>query len=97
MIKETSIVAVEENLTVAELEGEAVVLDLSSGCYYGLNKVGARILELAKQPTPVSEILEVLQQQYNVEAEQLKRDVLVFMQTMLDKQIIRNDGVASQA
>ena len=96
MIRENSVIAVEENLTVAELEGEAVVLDLSSGRYYGLNKVGARVLELAKQPTPVGEILEALRQQYDVEAEQLKRDVLAFLQTMIDKQIIRKDEVASQ-
>jgi hypothetical protein len=34
------------DLLSSELDGEAVILDLSSGVYFGLNPVGARIWEL---------------------------------------------------
>src|SRR5438874_308601 len=35
-----------DELLSSELDGEAVILDLTSGVYFGLNGVGARIWEL---------------------------------------------------
>ncbi|RMF60886.1 MAG: PqqD family protein, partial [Bacteroidetes bacterium] len=38
-------VTVSDDLTTADLGGEAIVLDVKSGNYFGLNEVGAFILE----------------------------------------------------
>ena len=54
-----SIVAVVENQVSVELAGEAVILNLGSGMYYGLDPVGARIWELLQEPRTVAEIKEI--------------------------------------
>lgn len=96
MIKEDSVIVVAEDLKVATLEGEAVVLDLKVGHYYGVNNTGSLVLELAEQPIPVNEIIEALRHEYEVDAEQLKQDILAFLQDMESKQLIQVDGVASE-
>ena len=45
----------EDNKIV--LEGEAVILSLHDGIYYGLNSVGLRIWELIQQPRSLGSIL----------------------------------------
>ena len=72
-------VVVSNHLAVADLGDEAVVLDPSSGNYFGLNEVAARILELAQEPTTVGGIVDRLLGEYNVDRDRLTADVTVFV------------------
>ena len=72
-------VVVSNHLAVADLGDEAVVLDPSSGNYFGLNEVAARILELAQEPTTVGEIVDRLLGEYNVGRDRLTSDVTAFV------------------
>jgi len=89
MLEKDSVVVVSSNLTSADLGGEAVVLDLDEGTYYGLNEVGTRILELMKQPTPVSSIIESLQEEYEVDRSDLENDILNFLANMIESKLVR--------
>ncbi len=60
---------------------EMVVLNLDNGQYYGLNDVGCRIVELLQELRDVEAVLSQLQQEYDVGAETLNRD----MQDLLDE------------
>lgn len=88
MVTEQSTVVVTPGLTAADLGGEAVVLDPQSGRYYGLNELGARIFELARKPRSVERIMQALLQEYDVEADQLKADLLAFLQEMEQRNLI---------
>lgn len=88
MVTEQSTVVVAPGLTAADLGGEAVVLDPSTGRYYGLNELGARIFELARRPRSVERIMHALLQEYDVEAEKLKADLLAFLHQMEQRQLI---------
>lgn len=72
-------VILSPNLAVADLGDEAVVLDPTSGNYFGLNEVAARILELAREETTVDRIVDQLLVEYDVEPERLRRDVAEFV------------------
>jgi hypothetical protein len=63
----------------SDLAGEAVILSLSSGVYYGLNEVGASIWNLIQQPKIIKEIHEILLQEYDVEASQCEQDILTLL------------------
>lgn len=63
------VVATKEQVS-SVLAGEAVILDLKSGVYYGLNDVGARIWNLLQEPRKVDEIRDTLLAEYSVEPEQ---------------------------
>ena len=85
---DTIVVAVED-LASADLHGEVIVLDVNTGYYYGLNEVGASIMNLIKKPMSVTTIRDTLLQEYEVEAKELEHDVLSFLKMMEDRQLIR--------
>ena len=95
-MSDDTILVATEGLAIADLDEEAVVLDVNSGIYYGLNEVGARVMVLLKEPTSLSDIVNAMLQEYEVEGEQLKRDLMAFLQEMKDQQLIRiKNGVAT--
>jgi hypothetical protein len=59
-----------------ELEGEAVILNLESGVYFGLNEVGARIWALIQQYGSLRKVLETIQEEYEVAPQVLESDLL---------------------
>ena len=78
-----------------DLEGEAVILNLKSGLYHGLNPVGARVWELVQKPTKVNAILEKLTLEYDVDAQTCTRDLLAVLEDMLGAGLIEvRDGGA---
>ncbi|QXD16160.1 PqqD family protein [Rhodocaloribacter litoris] len=79
MISPDSVVVVSEDLTTADLGGEAIVLDVKSGNYFGLNEVGAFILETIRQPQPVRVVVERMLEIYDATPEQILEDVLAFL------------------
>jgi hypothetical protein len=62
--------------------GEMVVLDLKSGCYYGLDAVGARVWALIEQPASLSVIRDTIMAEYEVDAERCERDIQAFLDKM---------------
>jgi len=71
-----SIVAASKEQISCELEGEAAILNLNSGIYFGLDPVGAMVWSLLVQPRRVAEIRDALLEEYDVDAEQCSRDLL---------------------
>lgn len=59
-----------------ELDGEAVLLNLETGIYFGLNPVGTRIWQLIGNQRPLADVLAILQREYAVEPDALERDLL---------------------
>jgi hypothetical protein len=58
-----------------DLGGEAAILSMKDGLYYGLNAVGARIWELLQMPRRVAEIRDALVEEYAVGPEQCEQDL----------------------
>ncbi|MGH2415258.1 MAG: PqqD family peptide modification chaperone, partial [Microcystaceae cyanobacterium] len=55
-ISESSIVVAGVEQISSDLGGEAVILNLKSGVYHGLNQVGAKIWNIIQHPTMVNDI-----------------------------------------
>jgi len=72
---ESSIISSAQSQISSELADEAVILNLDSGIYYGLNEVGARVWELIQQPRSFSELHETLLEEYDVPAETCRQDL----------------------
>jgi hypothetical protein len=81
------VVCADENLS-CDLQGEAVVLSLQSGTYFGLNPLGARIWELIQKPARVSFVLEELLKEYAVDAIQCEADLLSFLKLLQTHELI---------
>jgi hypothetical protein len=68
-------VVVTPNQVSSDLSGEAVILNLQSGTYYGLNAVGASVWNLIQSPKTVDQLREALLEEYEVEPEDCDRDL----------------------
>lgn len=55
--------------------GEAVILHLDNGVYYGLNEVGTRIWQLAQEPRTVARIVDIVSEEFEVGRDECARDV----------------------
>ena len=64
-----------DHVVMRELEGEAILLNLETETYFGLDEVGTRIwTELVASPD-VERACEVLQEEFDVEPSVLRGDV----------------------
>ncbi len=79
-----------ESVVDAVLGDEAVLLNVESGVYFGLNAIGARIWELLVEGTTQEEIVGRLLDEYDVEPAQLRADIGGFMQALAAKGLTRS-------
>ncbi len=73
----------------AELEGEAVVLNLKDGVYFGLNPVGSRVWSLLKEaPKSVAELRQAILAEYDVGDEECDRDLRSLLDALQEHGLI---------
>jgi hypothetical protein len=65
------------------VDGEAVILDLDSGEYYGLNLVGTRVWQLIVEHASFALICELLLQEFDIDQETLQSDVADLLTDLL--------------
>ncbi len=73
-LKEQRVVVTSEVLS-RNLDGEAVLLDLASGTYFGLADAGATLWALFEKGTTVGEASARLVAEYDVDAATAERDL----------------------
>ena len=63
----------------------------------GMNPVGARVWNLLNQPTSITELRDVLLEEYEVDATRCGDDLLALLETMRREGLIEVRGVAASA
>jgi len=108
MLSIHSIVAVAGDQISSDLAGEAVILNLKEGVYYGLDDVGARIWNLIQEPQSVEQVCDRIFEEYDVSAGQCERGGTVWPRILSAARIIapaivhrnpamRSGGIVSMA
>jgi hypothetical protein len=87
-ISPTSIVVAGKDQVTSDVAGEAVILHMRSGRYYGLAQVGARIWHLISEPKRVSEIRDAIVQEYDVAVDRCERDVVTLLEEMAEQGLV---------
>jgi len=75
-------VLVRPDVLVRELRGEAVLLDLASESYFGLDDVGTGMWRALTTAATIEGALESLLDEYDVTREQLARDLEAFVEKL---------------
>lgn len=73
----------------SEIDSEAVILDIQSGIYYGLNDTGNQIWHWLQTPKTSSELLDLLLKEYDVILEQATDDLQNLLQEMVKTGLIK--------
>ena len=71
-----------------DLEGQAVMLDLSSGLYFGLNEVGTRIWTLMAEGRDISAIVQALAREFDADESTIERDVRDLVDVLSSRNLI---------
>ena len=95
MISSSSIVVAAKNQVFCDLGGEAAILSLGSGMYYGLNAVGAFIWNRIQEPAGVEDICASVMGEYGIDAELCRTDVTRLLGELLEQGLIEVRDVAA--
>jgi Coenzyme PQQ synthesis protein D (PqqD) len=91
-----SIISVAPDQVSCELDGEAAILNLTSGTYHGLDSVGAAVWTMISSPIAVHAIIDAMVAEYEVDRGHCERDLLVLLHRLDERGLIRiGDGNGS--
>jgi hypothetical protein len=76
-----------KNAVFRDLDGEAVILRLDSGTYFGLNAVGTRIWQLMERHGRLAAVLDDLCAEYDAAPDVLERDLLDLVGRLVDARL----------
>ena len=84
----SSRVAVAPDVMFRIVGEESVLLHLKSETYLGLDPVGTRMWNVLTESPSIQKAYEVLQTEYDVEAEELRRDLQEFLHKLQENELI---------
>jgi hypothetical protein len=73
----------------ATIEGDAVVLSVRAGSYFGFNGVGTEIWNLLAESRRVGDIVDQLSRSFDVDADTMTRDVTAFLNSLIERRLLR--------
>lgn len=74
------------------LDGEAVLLHLGSGTYFGMNEVATRAWEMIVAGTTFEILCDSLEREFEVGGDQLEADLREFVDALREKQLVTVTG-----
>jgi hypothetical protein len=92
MIDLATRITVPESVLFRDLDGEAVLLETSTGRYYGLNEVGTRMWSLLQLHGEIEAAYQDLLAEYQVPSHELRRDLLDFVGLLTSRRLIEIDS-----
>jgi hypothetical protein len=81
-------VQVAGNVLFRDVGNEAVLLNLATSSYFGLNEIGARVWRLLASGASLAGVLEALQSEYDVPEEQLRRDLRALVDELVAEKLL---------
>ena len=89
---DAAIVAAPEQIS-CNLSGEAVILNLRTGNYFGLSPVGARVWELLQTPRTIPQIRDLLIAEYEVDPVRCELDLQALVEQLSSQGLIQANEV----
>jgi hypothetical protein len=82
-------ISVAPDIVFREVDGEAVILNLESGVYFGLDQVGTRIWQLIQEHGSLQKVFETMCDEFDVRSDALERDLLGLIDELHAKGLVR--------
>ncbi len=91
LLDRTRIVASQQQVS-CDFSGEAAILNLKNGVYYGLDPIGARIWNLIQEPRTLAELRHILIAEYDVDAARLESDIRDLLERLAENELVEISG-----
>ena len=76
------------HVLVQDLDGEAVLLNLNNGQYYGLDEVGFRMYQLLITSGSLDTAYEALLREYEIDPQQLRSDLQKLLDNFIENGLV---------
>jgi len=97
MLTLDSIVVQNANLMSSVIDDDIVMLDVERGVYYGVTNVGSRIWQLIEQPSRLSDVRDLLLNEYDVDDATCTQQVLDFVRELHGKGLVEISDVTQKS
>lgn len=81
-------VVIPDDVLFRELQGEAIILNLATGVYFGLDEIGSRIWAQLAAGSTLEQVVDVLWQEFDVDRASLEADVIDLVDTLAAKNLV---------
>lgn len=84
----TSLVRRNESSLSAEVDNSLVLMSIDKGNYYSLDAIGSDIWQRIDGQVAVADLCTALEQEYDADAETIRRDVLALLERLVAENLI---------
>lgn len=68
-----------KDIVATDIDGDVVMMSIENGAYYGLDPIGSRIWEMIGTPCKVSDLIERLMEEFEVDRPTCEKGVFNFL------------------
>lgn len=86
-------VTIRPNVLFREIENESVLLNIETEYYFGLDEVGTQMWNTLVSSMSLQEAYDTLLELYDIDANQLKQDLLELITQLVNNQLIEIQDV----
>lgn len=87
-ISPASRIKLNDDVLFQELQGDAVLLDLKTGVYFGLDRVGTRMWHLMGEHKVISDVVHAVTEEFDVPQQRCADDVVAFVKRLNEQGLI---------
>jgi len=82
-------VRVPDDVLISNVQEEAVILNLDSERYFGLDDVGTRFLSALTTSDSIEDAYKRLRSEYDVDSEALRHDLIALVENLIEQGIVQ--------
>ena len=90
----SSTIHIPEDVLFHELSGEAVILNVTTGKYYGLDEVGTRMWALLAEHGRLEPAYQALLAEYDVDEARLQQDLIELVDRLAANELVQVEDAA---
>jgi len=83
-----SSVTISPDVLFQEVQGDSVLLDMNSGVYFGLDRVGTRMWQLMNETKSLTAVVEKVVSEFDVSPDRCTEDVIVLARKLAEQGLI---------
>jgi hypothetical protein len=82
------VVAMKDDIILAEVEGEGMIIDVEKGTSHFLNETALLLFKMMKEGNSIDEIKEAMLKEYDVDEADVEKDIREFMSRLEKKAVL---------
>lgn len=81
-------IRVPDHVVFRDMAHETVLLNIKTGRYHGIDRIGARFFEVMRSGVPLSRAASALADEYRQPIDRIEQDLAAFSKTLLTLELI---------